>query len=172
MPLLIPPVADERSALLAFLEQQRYHLRLTLRGLTEDQARATPSASSMSLAALLKHVTWVERRWVVAALAGRAEGLWPVPDWEAEWRLTDDDTVPALLAFWDEVAKETTEIVHGIDLDQPCALDQAAHWSARWVLFHLIEELATHAGHADILRETVDHTTFDQLLNQAENPAS
>lgn len=168
MPLLIPPVADERSALLNFLDQQRYHLRLSVTGLTEAQVRATPSASEMSLGALLKHVASTERRWVLAALLGRTDGLWPVPDWHAEWQLTEDDTVEALLAFYAEVAAETAEIVAGIDLDQPCAVEQAAHWSARWVLFHLIEETACHAGHADIIRESVDGTTFGQLLEQAE----
>ncbi|SHG61112.1 DinB family protein [Streptoalloteichus hindustanus] len=162
MPNLVGPVPDERSALLAFLDRQRVALRATLDGLTEEQARATPSASSLSLAGLLRHVIRTERRWVVAGLAGRPlPGLWPIEGWgEVEFAPTEADTVPALLDAYEAAAKETAEIVAGVeDLGQACAAPECAHWSARWVLHHLIEETARHAGHADIIRESLDGAT-------------
>ena len=61
---------DERGQLLEYLRVQRAALAAALSGLTEEQARSTPSASKMSLAALLKHLTAVERRWVLASVAG------------------------------------------------------------------------------------------------------
>jgi uncharacterized damage-inducible protein DinB len=98
MPNLLPPLPDERSALLAYLEEQRHAIRATLRDLTMEQAVATPTASDLSLAAILKHVTRVERRWIVAGVAGRPEGLWPVTDWDADWRIAPGDTVESLRA--------------------------------------------------------------------------
>jgi hypothetical protein len=160
MPNLLPPVADERSALLAFLEEQRHAVRATLRGLTLQQALSTPAASDLSLAGIVKHLTAVERRWVVAGVAGRTEGLWPVADWSADWRLAPGDTVDSLLADYVKTADEIASVIASVsDLGRPCALEDCAHWSVRWVLLHLIEETARHAGHADIIRESLDGAT-------------
>jgi uncharacterized damage-inducible protein DinB len=156
--------ADERSQLLAFLDVQRGALQAAVSGLTEAQARSTPTASSMSLAALLKHVVAVERRWVVAAVANRPAGLWPVEDWDAEWQLQADDTVEHLLTELAATAAETEAVVAAVpDLGAPCAQPDSAEWTVRWVLVHLVEELARHAGHADVLRESIDGATADRL---------
>jgi uncharacterized damage-inducible protein DinB len=165
MPAFVPPVTDERSALLAFLDQQRAAVRSTLRGLDEEQAVKTPSASALSLAGLLKHVVRTERRWVVAALAGRPlPGLWPIVDFDADFRLAPGETVQSLLDAYTETARETEEVVSSLlNLDVPCAQEQAAQWSARWVLLHMIEETARHAGHADVIRESLDGSTARDL---------
>lgn len=158
------PSPDERSQLLEYLEVQREALRAALGGLTEEQARSTPTASSMSLAALLKHVTTTERRWVVASIAQRPEGLWPVEDWDTEWRLQPEDTVAHLLATSTAVSAETASVVADVpDLDAPCPLDDLADRSVRWVLLHVLEELARHAGHADLIRESIDGATAARL---------
>ncbi|TMR90926.1 DinB family protein [Nonomuraea basaltis] len=160
MPNLLPPLPDERSALLAFLEEQRHAIRAALRDLTLEQAVSAPSASDLSLAAILKHVTHVERRWIVAGVAGRPEGLWPVTDWDAELRIEREDTIESLLGDYANVADETTKVIDSVtDLGQACALEDCAHWSVRWVLLHLIEETARHAGHTDIIRESLDGAT-------------
>jgi uncharacterized damage-inducible protein DinB len=157
MPSFADPVPDERGQLLTYLDVQRQALRDAVRGLDDEAARRTPTASSMSLAALLKHVVAVERRWVVAAVAGRPAGLWPVEDWDAEWRLTPEDTLERLLADLDAVGAETRAVVSAVpDLGAPCRQPDSAHWSVRWVLLHLLEEHARHAGHADVLRESLD----------------
>ena len=158
------PAPDERSQLLEYLEVQRRSLRAAVRGLTEEQARSTPTASTMSLAALLKHVTATERRWVVATIAQQPEGIWPVEDWDAEWRLQPEDTVPHLLAASAAVSAETAAVVAGVpDLDATVPLDDAPDCSVRWVLLHVLEELARHAGHADLIRESVDGATAARL---------
>lgn len=164
MPVLPDPAPDERGQLLAFLAAQRASLRALLSGLGEEQARAAPTASAMSLAALVKHVVADERRWVVAAVAGRPEGLWPVTDPRAEWTLGPDDTVEHLRAELDAVGAQTEEVVAGVeDLGAPCPLPGAEQWSVRWVLLHLLEENARHCGHADLLREQLDGATAPQL---------
>jgi uncharacterized damage-inducible protein DinB len=160
VPNLLPPVPDERSALLAFLEEQRHAIRAALRDLTLEQAVSTPSASDLSLAAILKHVTHAERRWIVAGVAGHSQGLWPVDDWNAELRIEPEDTIEGLLSDYANVADETAKVIGSVtDLGQPCALEDCSHWSIRWVLLHLIEETARHAGHADIIRESLDGAT-------------
>jgi uncharacterized damage-inducible protein DinB len=156
--------ADERNQLLAFLDVQREALWAAVGGLTEEQARSTPTASSMSLAALLKHVTAVERRWVVAAIGNRPAGLWPVADWDAEWQLQPGDTVEHLLSELAATAAETAAVVAAVpDLGAPCAQPDSAELTVRWVLVHLVEELARHAGHADVIRESIDGATADRL---------
>jgi uncharacterized damage-inducible protein DinB len=156
--LMVREVTDERDALLAFLAKQRDGVANALRGLTDEQAARAPSASELSLGALVKHLTTCERRWVVVRVAGRDDPeLWPVKDWNAEFQLTADDTVESLLAGYAEVAKQTEEIVAGVpDLGAPAVDDPEFTRSIRWVLFHLIEETGRHAGHADIIRESLD----------------
>lgn len=164
MPPFADPAPDERGQLLAFLDVQRQAVRAAISGLDDAAARRTPSASSISLAALLKHLLVTERRWVVAAVANRPAGLWPVQDWDAEWQLTDEDTVEALLARYAEVAEETAAVLADVgDLGAPCPLPDCAQWSVRWVVLHILEETARHAGHADVIRESLDGAHAPQL---------
>jgi uncharacterized damage-inducible protein DinB len=64
---------DERGALLDFLDAQRGALRRAVRGLTDEQAAAHPSASAMSLGGLVKHVANCERNWIQGILMGRPD---------------------------------------------------------------------------------------------------
>jgi hypothetical protein len=156
MPLFAPAVADERDGLLTFLAQQRDGLRASVLGLTDEQARATPAASALSLGGLIKHAARTERRWVVAGIAGQPlPGLWPVENWPDDFRMGQDETLAGLLNFYADTAEQTGQIIAEVtDLGQPQAAD--AERSVRWVLLHLIKETARHAGHADIIRETLD----------------
>ncbi|OQO90327.1 hypothetical protein B1813_18075 [Saccharomonospora piscinae] len=171
MPGMIGPVADERDGLLDYLAQQRYVLCLTTYGLTEQQIRATPTASALCLGGILKHVSRTERAWldVVAGLPPTDPGadLWVAP-WE---------TLADLVEEYESVANRTEEIVAGLgDLgaavpvprDVPWFPDDVPAWSVRWVLLHLIEETARHAGHADIIRESLDGATAFALMAAAE----
>lgn len=156
MPLFARAVTDERDGLLTFLAQQRDALCASVLGLTDEQARATPAASDLSLGGLIKHSARTERRWVVAGIAGRPlPGLWPVEDWGADFRLDQDETLAGLLGYYAETARLTEQILAEVaDLGQPQATD--AGKSVRWTLLHLIKETSRHAGHADIIRETLD----------------
>ena len=161
----VPPVADERSGLLAFLAAQRDGLRNAVKGLEEFQARRISSASTMSLATLLFHVNRVERRWTELAIAGRPlPDLWPVTDPAADFRLDTDVRLRDLLDDYARTAGETHRIVTGVlDLSQACADEESSHLSVRWVMLHLIEETARHAGHADIIRESIDGASATML---------
>ena len=180
MPGNVPPVADERDGLLAFLAQQRQALRAACVGLDEQQARATPSVSALSVGGLIKHLAQVERRWVRMVLRpGEPTGdvAAGAEDYAEGFLLGPRETLAGALAAYDEVAAETERIVAGIaDLGQavpvpkgvPWFPDDVEAWSVRWVLLHLIEETARHAGHADIVRESLDGATCYELLAALE----
>jgi len=74
------------------------------------------------------------------------------------FRLTDDDTVESVVAHYREQVAESQAILRSVDRGSPCAWPEAAGETARWVALHMIEETARHAGHADIIRETIDGT--------------
>ncbi|WP_344932892.1 mycothiol transferase, partial [Actinoplanes nipponensis] len=91
--------------------------------------------------------------------------------------LRDDETIEDVIAYYDRVAARTEKTVAGIaDLNQDVPVDHSApwnppdldNWSVRWVLLHLIQETARHAGHADIIREAVDGATAYPLMAAAE----
>ncbi|GAB1514154.1 DinB family protein [Actinophytocola sp. KF-1] len=171
----VPPVPDERSGLLGFLAQQRRVLKHAAYGLTEEQLRATPSASALSVGGLLKHVAFTERGWTNRITGGPepsgAEG------YNQQFELSGSDTLESLYAEIDAAAAETEAAVAEIDLDHPVPVPKGQPWfpqdieawSVRWVLLHLIEEIARHAGHADIIRESIDGATGIELLAGAEN---
>jgi uncharacterized damage-inducible protein DinB len=174
MPGLVPPVADERAGLLGYLAQQRYVLGLTAFGLTDEQARQTPTAGALSVGGLIKHVSAVERGWIDIVLRQDRQGQ---EDYEANFRLEPGETLSEVLDRYDETARRTVSVIDEItDLDQgvpvpsgvPWFPDDVDAWSVRWVLLHLITETARHAGHADIVREFIDGATAFPLLAAAE----
>ncbi|MGW1160707.1 DinB family protein [Streptomyces sp. NPDC002513] len=162
---------DERGALLSFLEEQRGGIRRALLGLTEEQARSRPSASRLSLGGLLKHVTENEQGWIARArqeppTVRRNEG-----NWHESFELLDDETVQSQLAYGEKVAAETEAFIRSVpSLDDTFPLPSAPWFppdervSMRWLMLHLIRETARHAGHADIVRESLDGKTAFELV--------
>ena len=175
MPGTVRPITDERDGLMAYLAQMRYVLRLSAHGLTDEQARATPTASTLSVGGLVKHVAATERSWIervrdVPQTYGRE-------DYPTNFRLAEDETLQDVLDLYDEVAAETEAAVAEVeDLGRPVPVPRDSPWfpkdveawSVRWVLLHLIQETARHAGHADIVRESVDGATAFPLMAAAE----
>jgi hypothetical protein len=84
--------------------------------------------------------------------------LVPSPGVDPTFQLADDDTVDSVIADYRAQIATSNEILGSITLDTPCAFADLAHRNLRWVAIHLIEETARHAGHADIIRETIDGT--------------
>ena len=176
MPGLPPPLDDEREQLLAFVAQQREGIRNAAYGLTDEQARLSPSASALSIGGLLKHVTKMEATWIDTVLQRERSGTGETSDYEAGFRLGADETLAAVLEAYQRTADETDALIRELDLEHPVPVpkgvpwfpDDVEAWSVRWVLLHLIEETARHAGHADIVRETVDGATMYELMAAAE----
>ncbi len=158
---------SERADLLQALAKHRHFLRYTVRDLTDEQAARRPTASELCLGGLIKHVTVGEQQWVDFILEGpsaMAHGKdWQVGDWLAIFRMHEGETLAGVLEKYEQVARRTDQIVatlSDLDATQPLPkapwFDPDASWSARRVLLHLIAETAQHAGHADILRESLD----------------
>lgn len=175
MPGQVRPVTDEQDGLLAYLAQMRYVIKLTAYGLTPEQLRATPSASALSVAGLIKHVASTEEGWL-ATVRGEQQPI-DYGAYERNFVLAEDETVEDLFAMYDRVAEATEKTVRDIDdLDHQVPIDHSVPWnpkeydawSLRWVLLHLIQETARHAGHADVIRETVDGATAYPLMAAAE----
>ncbi|MEU8687278.1 DinB family protein [Streptomyces sp. NPDC048665] len=165
-----PAVTGERAELLEMLAKHRHYLRFTTRDLTDEQAGLRTTASELCLGGLIKHVAAVERNWGEFILNGpSALGDFTAmaeADWARradEFRLLPGETLAGVLADYAEVARRTDDLVATLpDLETAQPLPKApwfepgAQWSARRVLMHIIAETAQHAGHADIIRESLD----------------
>jgi uncharacterized damage-inducible protein DinB len=179
---------DERAELLKQLATARSALIGTTGGLTDEQAGSRPTVSALCLGGLVKHVAASEEGWLRFAVEGASamrralpEGVtWAdlfsgtareVPQWlvdrQNEFRMLEGETLDGILQRYEQVAARTTQVVADIaDLSVRHPLPEAP-WhpagetrSVRQVLLHVIAETAQHAGHADILRETIDgHTS-------------
>jgi uncharacterized damage-inducible protein DinB len=172
MPLFARTMTDERDGLLTSLAQQRDSLCALVTELTQEQARATPTPSSLSLGGLLKHCVRTERRWVVAGIADQPlPGLWPIENWDEDFQLGPDEKLDQLLDDYAQVAAQTEQIISEIpDLGQPLAIDE--NQSVRWVLLHLIKETARHTGQADIIREALDGQRAGALTDAYDSAQS
>jgi hypothetical protein len=181
MPGDTPAVKGERANLLAFLEQQRNNIRLTAFGLTDEQARSTPTTSPLSVGGLIKHATGAERSWMNNILQIAGDG-YDESKYGAGFTMDPDETLGDILGDSKQCGRETEAIIREIpDLSQPVPVPKDVpwfpkdldSWEVRWVLLHLIEEVARHAGHADIIREHVDGGTAYPIMAAAEKwPAS
>ncbi len=167
MTLSSPPPAGERADLLERLQTARQLLRFTVRGLTDEQARQRTTVSELSLGGLITHVTLVEEQWARFAVEGPAAVAPPsdeagFADWVAGFGLPADRTLAEALAAYEEAAARTDELVGTLDLDVSFPLPEApwfppgATRSVRGAFLHIATETAQHAGHADILRESLD----------------
>jgi len=155
----------ERADLIESLQRHRAFLRYTVRDLTDEQAQKRPTVSQLDLAGLIKHVAATEAGWTRFAEGG-AEAMhrnWGPDVQTRHWHLTPGETLAGVLADYEAVAQHTDDLVAALpDLDADHALPEApwfepgARWSARRVFLHIIAETAQHAGHADILRESID----------------
>ena len=170
-----PLIQTEPEGLLAFLEHQRQAVRHAAYGLRDDQARAKPGPSELSIGGLLKHLVYGEGNWT-----DRLQGV-PLGDtafevYMASFVLRDDEALAAVLDQYEQASKRTDSVIGEFnDLGQHVPLPDAPWFpdpegcTVRWVLLHLIEETARHAGHADIIRETFDGALSGPLMAAAEH---
>lgn len=145
---------DELTTSLVYLRYLRGCVQTKLDGVDEAGARWSPVPSGTSLLWLVKHLTFVETMWLPWGFAGLDVH---VPANE----LDDGDTVASVLEGYREATRLGDEVVEGADPAQPSARQVTgdAPPSLRWVVVHLVDETARHAGHADLVRELLDGTT-------------
>ena len=166
-----PPRPGERDEILAIHARHRGLFLVTVQGLTDEQARLTPTVSALSLGGLVKHVAATVGSWLDFVERGAPEGHGT--DWENAdpavveayadgFRLTEGETLEGALGSYATVADRLESLVRTVDLDEVHAVPSAPWftpgeaWSNRRVFMHVLAETAQHAGHADILREAID----------------
>ncbi|MFC6878145.1 MULTISPECIES: DinB family protein [Actinomadura] len=175
MPGNVRPVADERDGLLSFLAQQRHVVRVAAHGLTDDQARSPASVSALTVGGIIKHLGRVEEVW--CSLVDTGEYINTPERLQEGHVLREDETLQGALDAYARAAERTDEVVAEVsDLGRPVPIPRGVPWfpqdeeawSVRWVLLHLIQETARHAGHADIIRESIDGASAFPLMAAVE----
>jgi hypothetical protein len=146
----------EREQIEAFVHDTRLEIAGLLDGLTEEQARERLVPSITTLLGLVKHAIFVEKVWFHVSLAGRTRAAVGIPDDAHDSFVLDDaDTIESVLAGYRQAWAEADELAAAYDLDDLAQHNRRGPLTLRWIYVHLVEELARHAGHGDILREQV-----------------
>lgn len=161
------PRAAERDAVGQYLDYQRETILLKTEGLTKDQLAIKIPTSDLTLAGLLYHLALVEESWLEKRFLGLPDRPdWVDVDWEADpdWEFrtaTTMDPEELRQRYRDACERSRAAAASAASLDQLSAYKGIDGWqfTLRWVLLHLIEETARHAGHADLLREAIDGVT-------------
>jgi uncharacterized damage-inducible protein DinB len=146
--------ASERETLLTLLQFQRESFVRKVESVDDRAARESPVASGTTLLWLTRHLAMAETLWIVHRFAGEDASAVP-PD-----AVQPDDTIGGAVDAYRATWVVVDGIVAAASLEDVCAqVGAETPVDLRWVLMHLLEETARHAGHADILRELVDGTT-------------
>jgi uncharacterized damage-inducible protein DinB len=147
------PAEDERELLLRWLGYLRGSVLRKIRDLSDEQARWTPPGSLIPLIGIVNHLTKVEWRWIDGAMRGQETSRS-----EEEFRPGKELTVSMAVTAYEERGRATDEAVRATaSLSEKSTKDDGT--DLRWILLHLINETARHAGHADAVRELLDGTT-------------
>jgi uncharacterized damage-inducible protein DinB len=161
------PAAGELETLNSFLDFQRATMIRKVEGLTDEQAASQPVApSTLSLSGLIKHLSLVEESWFQSVFAGgELREPWssaPFDD-DKDWEFNSasEDRLSDLVEMYESACEKSREVVASADsLGEMSEKDtRRGKVSLRWILLHMIEETARHAGHADLIRERIDGAT-------------
>ncbi len=146
--------ADFEVQVAAFVDEHRQMLLASLDGLSEEEARARLVPSKTTLLGLVKHAVFVERVWFGEAVTGqsRAElGIAASPD--ESFDLAAEDTIESVRASYRDAIALSRTASAGLSGNVVFSGNRRGCLTLRWVLLHVLRELAQHCGHADILRE-------------------
>jgi uncharacterized damage-inducible protein DinB len=153
----VPPTGGEKESLLAALDRHRDAVVWKLEDLDDEQVRRQLTPSGTSLLGLVKHLAAVDAMWFCQTFGVETE---PLPfsddDPEMDLRIEPHETTQGILDFYARARTAADSVIAAHDVE-----DMGTAWtgrpvSLRWVLIHMVEETARHAGHVDILRELID----------------
>jgi uncharacterized damage-inducible protein DinB len=154
----------ERETLAGALDWYRGIVEHKVEGLSSEQATKTMTPTGLSLLGVIKHLGWAEPSWFREVFAGEEVGSIDAPaDNSAEFALGRDDTVESILGFYRDEAERARQIADGSSLKTLSARTTriGERVSLRGILVHMLEETARHAGHMDVMRESIDGQTGD-----------
>jgi uncharacterized damage-inducible protein DinB len=162
MVIRVPFTGAEKESLKVSLDRHRDAILWKLEGLSDDDLRRQPVPSGTSLLGLVKHLGAVEYGWFCDTFGRPTE---PLPfdenDPDSDLRVGPEETTEDILAFYGRARAAADQVIGELDVE-----DTGTAWfgdtvTLRWVLIHMVEETARHAGHVDILRELIDGMAGD-----------
>jgi uncharacterized damage-inducible protein DinB len=158
----VPFTGDEKTSLHVALQRHRDVVLWKIEGLGDDQLRRPMTPSGTSLLGIVKHLAAVEYGWFCSTFGREME---PMPfdeeDPEADLRISPDETTADVVAFYNRACRAADEAIDEVGIEELGTAWFGDLVSMRWVLIHMVEETARHAGHMDILRELIDGATGD-----------
>lgn len=158
-----PPISgSEKEVLLGFADFLRQTILLKLDGLDDEQVRRAHQPSGLTLLGITKHLAYVERSWFQNTFLGEdVEFPWTEEEPDADWRIEPDETTEDIVTLYRREIAISNRITAKHDLNDAARKVSPSHegLQLRWILAHIIEETARHAGHADLIREAIDGQT-------------
>jgi uncharacterized damage-inducible protein DinB len=158
----VPFTAGEKESLYVALDRHRDVVLWKLEGLDDEDLRRPMLPSGTNLLGMVKHLAAVEYGWFCDTFGREHE---PLPldedDPDADLRVGPDETTADVLAFYDRARRASDQVIGDLDVEDTGTAWYGASVTLRWVLIHMIEETARHAGHVDIVRELIDGATGD-----------
>lgn len=158
----VPLTGGEKESLHASLDRHREVVLWKFDGLDDEQLRRPMTPSGTNVLGLVKHLAAVEYGWFCQTFGRPTE---PLPfdddDGNADLRVAPHETTADIVAFYGRARAAADRVINELDLDSTGTSWSGETVSLRWVLIHMIEETARHAGHLDIVRELIDGRTGD-----------
>jgi uncharacterized damage-inducible protein DinB len=156
-----PVAGAEKEVLGGFLDHYRQTLLDICAGLSEEQLRRPMVPSGTSLLGMVKHLAYVERGWFQEGVANeRFDYPFDTEEPDADFRIEEGETAEDIFELYRRACERSREALAVASLDDMIEdPDRSFDYNVRWVVVHMIEETARHAGHADIIRELLDGTT-------------
>ena len=157
-----PVAGNEKEVLAGFLDHYRATIIAICEGLSDEALRRTVVPSRTTILGMIKHLAYVERGWFQETIAGKPVD-YPFDDADdpdADLRIEPEESSEEILDLYRTECARSREVIESVSLDDLVKGEKrSADYNVRWVVVHMIEETARHAGHADIIREQLDGTT-------------
>ncbi len=167
----VPFTGDEKESLKAALDRHRDALIWKAGALSDAQLRQPMTPSGTTLLGLVKHLAAVEYTWFCTTFGRPTEPLPLDPDDdEADLRIRPDETTQDVFAFARRARSAADLVIAETDIEATGRSWAGATVTLRWVLIHMVEETARHAGHADIIRELIDGLIGDHRVDRPGSP--
>ena len=156
-----PVAGAEKEVLTGFLDHYRATIIAICEGLSDEDLRRPMVPSGTTLLGMIKHLAYVERGWFQETIAGdQVEYPFDADDPDADLRIERDESTEEILDLYRSECSRSRQIIETVSLDDLVkGEERSADYNVRWVIVHMIEETARHAGHADIIREQLDGST-------------
>ena len=158
----VPLTGGEKQSLHKSLDRHRDVILWKIEGLDDEQVRRPMTPSGTNLLGLVKHLAAVEYGWFCETFGRETEPLpFDEEDENADLRVTADETTADIVAFYGRARTAADQVIDELDCEDTGTAWTQETVTLRWVLIHMIEETARHAGHMDIVRELIDGATGD-----------